>query len=738
MQKISLVLISLFCFAFAQAQQPQPTAQDSINNLSVILLRPSSVFGSKYEATNRTGSSYYMSKQDLSKFNYTDVNRALLSIPGVNITEEDGYGLRPNISLRGTQAERSSKITLMEDGVLIAPAPYSAPAAYYFPNVARMEAIEVLKGSSQVQYGPFTTGGAINFVSSSISNELEGYARLNVGNYNSKQTELRISDSSDRFGYVAEFLNFNADGFKALDGGGNTGFDRNDYSGKFRYNSAASAKVYQSLTLKLQFSEGVDNETYLGLADDDFKVNPYRRYLASAVDRIDTEHDQIQLTHVIQPVKNVIVTTTAYSNNFARNWYKLNDVDTGNGKVGIAAILDDPTTFADEYNAMASGNDTSADVFLVKANNRVYYSRGVQTKANISFGSKVLSDLEIGLRYHTDQEDRFQWVDTYGITNGRLALNTPGTPGTDANRVSDARSIAAHALYKANFGKWTVTPGIRYEDINLTRDNYGSNDVARTGVDLSSRENNVQVWIPGVGAHYKVHRDLSFFGGVHKGFSPPGSAPDVKEEESINYELGTRFLFKGIRGEITGFFNDYSNLLGSDLAASGGGGTTDMFNAGEVNVGGIELAVTYDFMEDKTEWSFPLTFNYTYTNTSFQNAFDSDVYGTVNIGDEIPYIAKHQWNIIAGISHGKWDFNTNTRFVGAMRTQAGTGTIAAADRVDSNFIIDASARYKINDHLTLTANMINLLDAEYAVSRQPAGLRPGHPFGINTGLIARF
>ncbi|MGJ8685474.1 MAG: TonB-dependent receptor family protein [Nonlabens sp.] len=738
MKKGFLITLTILSLAFAKAQQPQAKAQDSINNLSVILLRPSSVFGSKYAAANRTGSSYYVSEKDLSKFNYTDVNRALLSIPGVNITEEDGYGLRPNISLRGTQAERSSKITLMEDGVLIAPAPYSAPAAYYFPNVARMEAIEVLKGSSQVQYGPFTTGGAINFVSSSIADNLEGYARMNIGNYNSKQTELRISDSSERFGYVAEFLNFNSDGFKTLDGGGNTGFDRNDYSGKFRYNTAADAKIYQSLTLKLQFSEGVDNETYLGLTDEDFKNDPYRRYLASAVDRIDTEHDQIQLTHLIQPAKNLIFTTTAYSNNFARNWYKLNDVNTGNGNVGIANILNDPITNAQEYEAISSGNDTAENVFNVKANNRNYYSIGIQTKANISFGNKVLSDLEIGLRYHTDQEDRFQWVDAYGITNGKLALNTPGTPGTDANRVSEARAIAAHVLYKANLGKLTITPGLRYEDINLTRDNYGSSDIDRTGANLSTRENNVQVWIPGIGAHYKIDKNLAFFGGVHKGFSPPGSAPDVDEEKSINYELGSRFLIKGLRGEATAFFNDYSNLLGSDLAASGGGGTTDMFNAGEVNVSGLELALTYDFLQNNNKWSFPLTFNYTYTNTSFQNAFDSDVYGEVSIGDEIPYIAENQWNIIAGVSHGKWDFNANARFVGAMRTQAGSGTILATERVDSNFIIDAAARFKVSKNLTLTANMINLLDAEYAASRQPAGLRPGHPFGINTGLIARF
>ena len=30
-----------------------------------------------------------------------------------------------------------------------------------------------------------------------------------------------------------------------------------------------------------------------------------------------------------------------------------------------------------------------------------------------------------------------------------------------------------------------------------------------------------------------------------------------------------------------------------------------------------------------------------------------------------------------------------------------------------------------------STNIINLFDSEYAVSRVPAGLRPGHPFGIS-------
>ena len=83
------------------------------------------IVGSPEDARNISGSASVITMEDLETYEYTDIHKILSSVPGVNFRPEEGYGLRPNISIRGTYADRSGKITLMEDGVLIAPGPYS-------------------------------------------------------------------------------------------------------------------------------------------------------------------------------------------------------------------------------------------------------------------------------------------------------------------------------------------------------------------------------------------------------------------------------------------------------------------------------------------------------------------------------------------------------------------------------------------------------------------------------------
>ena len=745
MKKIIITLTILFTVALNSQKKEiskEKNSLDSIQKLDEVILSTTMIFGNKYVAKHRTGSAYYLSPKEIQKFSFVDVNRVLRTVPGVTIYEEDGFGLRPNISLRGTSPERSSKITLMEDGVLIAPAPYSSPSAYYFPTIARMEAVEVLKGSSQIQFGPSTTGGAINMISSLIPAQFGGKISASYGSFNSNQLHAKIGGGNNSFGYMLEYLNYGSDGFKTLPSGKNTGFNKNDLVAKFKINLFPNAAIKQSLELKFQYADEVGNETYLGLTDEDFNTNPFSRYAASNNDKMTTDHSQYMLTHKLDFSKNFRVTTTAYQNNFSRNWYKLNDVTFNGVKKSIANILEDPTTLSNHFSLVNGTVDSGIDALGVKANNRKYYSKGIQTKLDYHwYKGDSFHDLEIGLRYHYDEEDRFQWVDKYSISNiGVLSLTTAGKPGTNANRIASAIAFASYVTYKLKTDNWTFTPGIRYENILLQREDFGKNDVTRSGIDLATRENSVDVFIPGMGMNYKFNNDFSLFGGIHKGFSPPGNQDGQESEESVNYELGTRFNLGKLKGELVGFLNDYSNLLGSDLAATGGTGTLEQFNAGEVNVNGMEVLLNYNLAIKGSKISMPISFGYTFTNSEFQNSFDSSdgLWGVVSVGDEMPYIPKHQFNAAFSLEHSSFEINLNARYNGAFRTLAGTGTIAENEKVSSNFIVDISGKYYVNKKLRLTANIINLLDNTYAVSRVPAGLRPGHPFGIYGGLEFSF
>ena len=506
--------------------------------------------------------------------------------------------------------------------------------------------------------------------------------------------------------------------------------------GKVRFNTDWDARIFQSLTAKVQYSEEEGNETYLGLTDDDFKKDPYRRYRASSEDNIVTEHRQFQLDHLIKPVENISVRTTAYQNEFARNWYKIDDV-TLTKKVSISDVLEDPVKYQNEYQALLGNNDTASDVFGIKANNRTYDSRGIQSVANYRFGKTVFSDIEVGLRYHEDEEDRFQWTDRYGFENSELVRTTVATKGTESNRINSAKALAAHMLYKLTIDNLTITPGLRYEDMTFERLDYGKSDPERTGSNLKISENKVDVFIPGIGANYIFSNELTLFGGIHKGFAPPGSTEGTDPESSINYELGSRFNFKGLTGEFVAYYNDYDNLLGSDLAASGGEGSLDQFNAGEAVVKGVELILNYNLLRGtQSKLKLPLTFSYTLTDAKFQSDFISEVeiFGEVNKGDQIPYIPQNQLNLTAALENTVYQVSLSARFTDEFRTQAGTGPIPEEYRIGSSFIMDFAARYFYTPRITFFANIMNILDSEYEVARTPAGLRPGSPLLFNAGI----
>ena len=648
------------------SQEPKQI-NDSIIPLDEVIIKGNTILGNKFVAKNRTGAAYYLSTEELAQFDYTDINRALSKISGINFYEEDGFGLRPNISIRGTSPERSSKIAIMEDGILISPAPYSASSAYYFPSVARMQAIEVLKGSSQIQYGPYTTGGAINFVSTEIPEKFRGKISTSFGRFKTGQTHATIGNSSEKFGYMFEILNYNSNGFKSLNDDLNTGFDINEITSKIKF-VPKTPNIDQSFELKFHTYDEISNETYLGLTETDFQKNPYLRYPGSEKDKMSAEHKQYVLTHELFVNEKIKITSNFYENRFKRNWYKLDDVVHDNNSQKISKVISNPSQFS-EHLKILSGELDYENALKVKANNREYISRGIQTKIDYHWYGKneSFNDLELGIRIHYDKEDRFQWEDIYNINNGFMALESYGEKGSQGNRISFANSFASYIMYKYKFKGLTISPGLRYESIKLGRDDFGKSNPLRNIENLSTRENKVSVLIPGVGFNYTFSNNLSVFGGIHKGYSPPGSSDGQKAEESVNSELGIRFSTKKLNGEIIAYRNDYSNLLGNDLAATGGFGEMDPFNAGKALVNGFEVLLNTSISK-----YIPISFSYTLTDAKFLTSFGStqDIWGEVNNGDQIPYIPKHQFNSSLSYRISKLDINLNASYNGKFSTLA--------------------------------------------------------------------
>lgn len=696
------------------------------------------IVGAATDRASIPGSATRIDADDLERFKFQDISRILRMAPGVIIQEEDGYGLRPNIGLRGSGVERSSKITLMEDGVLIAPAPYAAPSAYYFPTAARMEAIEVRKGSAAIKFGPRTVGGAVNMASRSIPEEFGGFVDVKYGSDNFMTLHGVAGGSTDNFGIAGEFFHSSVDGFKRLPGGENTGFDIQDYMIKARVNTDRDADIYQSLTIKVGMTDHDSDETYLGLTQSDFDADPYTRYAASTLDHMRTDHEQIQITHMIR-TDNFEMMTVAYQNEFARDWFKLDDFYVGGIKHKPGAVLDDPSSFAGAIDILRGSVDSDVGAIRIKHNDRSYRSRGIQNIMKFELAALGAShEIEFSTRYHEDYEDRLQHRENFTMISGALVYDSEAAEGSAGNRIASADAWALYITDEIKFGKWTLVPGIRYENIDFKREDFTSVD--RDTLTGTPKEHSLDVFIPGFGATYQLNDSLLLMAGVFKGFNPSGpGATSAKEETSFSMEAGIVYDRDGFFMELVGFYSDYDNILGACTASSGSGDCEigDQFNGGAASIKGLETSFGYDFMLSDT-LMVPFKANYTYTSANFDTGFSNSFWGGVEAGDEMPYTPAHQLNVVTGLVGDEWSINLLMNYQSELRTEAGEGAIAAGEMIKGRAIFDINASYQLMENVTLYGGVQNIFDKKYAVARRPYGLRPGKPVSFSAGLKLTF
>lgn len=690
------------------------------------------VVGARHKQTG--GSVHVVKQAQLERYAYTDPHQVLLTVPGVYVRGEDGMGLRPNIGMRGGSSDRSKKITLMEDGVLFGPAPYSAPAAYYFPLIERMQQVRVIKGPAGVVYGPHTVGGAIDLVTLDIPSTRKGSFDAAFGQYGFNKMHATYGASDETTGFLIEGVRLANSGFKELDGGGDTGFIRNEWMIKGRYSPNPTDRARSTFDIKLGYSDEDSNETYLGLSDADFRQNPYRRYSASAGDKMRWHRTAISLSHKFEIDRAFSLTTTAYRHDLHRIWRKVNRFESAS----VSDVLASPDAARNRilYGGLTGSVDASSDAetLYIGPNDRKFVSQGVQSIARqIARTGPVVHQIEYGVRLHYDEIDRKHTEDGFLRTGGALVPDGKPTLVT-ADNAASTHALSLYAVDSMHWGPLTVTPGLRIEAL------YGRLD-DRQAKRLSGGMQ--RGFIPGVGSHFAITDDLGVLAGIHKGFSPapPSDTPNSAPEESVNYEGGLRYAARRLQLEAIGFFNDYSNLTSLCTFSSGctGQNLDKKFDTGKARVYGLELYANAEPRVARTV-TLPLRASYTYTRGEFLSSFVSadPQYGRVREGDELPYVPEHQFSSSAGVEVGEWGANVATTYVGRMREIAGQGEPAPNLVTDDYFLVDASVQYRPVSFLKLYVHARNLTDEAYLVSRRPYGARPGAPRWILAGAKVDF
>ncbi len=720
------------------ADEPLP-----VSSLPCKQLESMTIFGVAQTARKVAGGANLIDAEELGEFVNTDVVRALRRVPGASLQLEDGYGLRPNISIRGTPTERSSRITLLEDNVLIAPAPYAAPAAYYFPTFGRINSLEVLKGPATITQGPYTIGGAMNLVSTPIPDRRRGLLQSEAGSDSTWRVHGWYGEENSRSAWLVETHQWQSDGFQHIDRHhDDTGLDKEDYLAKFAFSSDPAAPVYQRLEIKIQTSEEDSDQTYLGLADTDFRRDPLRRYGLSALDNLHNEHEQVMARWRIEPDDRTQLILTAYDNRFKRAWYKTEGVDFDGSdnaeafsRTSWASVIDainlgqglgglDATQLQD----ILDGGDTAPGAIQLRNNARSYESRGMQLNLNRKIDSgSVAHNVQFGLRFHRDSEDRLQRNDSFQQLDGGLYLTDRGMQGNAGNRLQEARAWSAFAYDRIEVGRWVLTPGIRIESIQQSRTDFGAdpaNPDSRGPDDIKRvRSNSEDIWIPGLGALFELSDTTTLITGVHKGFSAPGNKQGIDAEESINYEAGIRYETGSLEFEALAFFNDYKNLQGVCTASSGSDCEIgDVFNGNAVSIPGVEIQLRHD-LSRSSSFQVPVLLSYTQMNAEFESDIaDSEFFGDVRKGDAVPYIPDHQAFFSIGLEMGAWSSYLSASYTEGVCTQANCG---AFEKTDSSTIFDLGVHYRVSANVELYTVVENLGGALDIAGRQPYGARPG-------------
>jgi Fe(3+) dicitrate transport protein len=696
------------------------------------------------------------SADDLRRQQPLSINDVVRRAPGITVRDEDGMGLRPSIGFRGLLADRSRNVLLMEDGVPISSMPYDYPEVYVAPAIERMRSVEIVTGAAMLLYGPRTIGAAINFVTLAppLQLTLIGDARIGTDGYG-----YGFASAGDTIGDLGVLVTAM---FQHFDGPRHLNLNRLDTMARF----AIDLHDAGELRIKLQWYDEGSTATNVGLTQAQFDHGVLDNFAQS--DRSPVQRGAFQITHQVELSSDVTLATTGYFNLTERDWWRQDFLRVSpSAPLPYGAPVDRIVDYAGVVHAPGDpvAPDGSAIHFLSTSYGRIRQTMvmGIEPRLTAHYDlGWVRGEIIGGLRAHYER----------GTDDDQVAATPTAYSGaTVSAQVRDVFALAAYVRPTLEFfdRHLEIAPGLRIESMFSSANQslvatggvpVDGNYVPVTGAapTTSSTTNQIAVALPGVSGVVRLtHGDeLSAFGGVHRGFVPPGIRDSILgtgrdtqlvPEYSWNYEGGVRGVpapWLDFVGTIFAIDYETASLMPTEASTTP---LSMVATNGPQRMWGFESRARFDPIRAAgLDFDLPLTIAYTHTSSRFGSpTIYMGATRAIDVsGNVVPYVPEHTLSARADFAHpigieaqASVDY-MSFQFTDPLDTRD-PGIDGVSGPIPARAIVNGRIAYTHAPWgITFYVDIRNALDTRYIASRAPAGINPGMTRQIFGGIRVQY
>ncbi|MDY0328672.1 MAG: TonB-dependent receptor [Arcobacteraceae bacterium] len=693
---------TLLCFLLATTV----SYASATENLGLITVESSTIDDKFMEKKTEVSSVANVSGEKIDESHVENIQQILQQIPGITSEVKSGDSLK--IHIRGVENQmymgEKPGVAVVIDGVPV----FERTGAVNI-DLDNIESIKVIKGGASYLFGDDALSGAVIITTKRGAKYAHNFATIERGSFGYQKLLARTGYANDKLSFHVQGSERKADGYYE-----DSSYSAKYFNGKIQYYIDDSSDI----SFGTEYSQRKKDSHGTVGGETAAKNNPQSIF--------DGDMDSRDYTRMYDV--DLLKAFATYSKDFENN---------SNLLVNGYVYTDDTSFWSSPQTRGATGlPGTYTDEDYTTSNFYKQTQTGIKTEyrtSNESFATLLGLDLR-------DNEYKNKTVNktTYKTSTSPFAP-TYYEGDIRSQDKTDENVYAIYGEYKHQLNdKLSATLNLRYDTLKLDYTNLLTNLNLKKDFNLYSYR---------VGSNYDLNDNQSLFINYSTGFRAPTinqmfagdvsawgnteSNPNLKEEQSRNYEIGTRGYVNTLFYEASIFRLDRKNFI---MKTSGNyGGSTSTFTDMWDNIGGarhegFELALSDNITKD-------LSYNISYTflkakYTDYKNLaidLDGDV-NTTNLsffdvtGNYIPRTPKHTLNILL-------DYKITPKLT--ITSEINSKSNYYADdlnviKIDNVTTLNLLTTYKtkLNGYdLTLFARVDNLFDKFYYNTARSSGDR---------------